>query len=133
MHFPESLSEAPLRILVVDDEPAMCALIKIILQREDRQVITAPGGVEGLRRFQQQPFDLVITDRAMPGLGGEELARAIKNQSPHTPIILITGLMSAVVDPTPFDGFLAKPFTGAQLHHLVAASLSDSLTVSHRS
>jgi len=109
------MSASAARILVVDDEPCICAVIKLILEQEGWDITTSRDGTEGLRQIQQEKFDLVITDREMPGLGGEALAQAIKLHSPETRIILMTGCFSAVDDATPFDGFLPKPFTGAQL------------------
>jgi CheY-like chemotaxis protein len=121
--FPISLSSA--RVLVVDDEPGILVLVQMFLEKEVRQIVTAVDGCEGLRKFQEETFDLVITDRSMPGLGGEAMAREIRRLSPHVPIILMTGFLNPMIDATPFRGFLAKPFTGPQLLAAVAESLTD--------
>ncbi len=125
MQPPDSSSAGPKRILVVDDEPTILEVIERLLETEGLVIVTARDGAEGLRRFREEKCDLVIVDRAMPGLSGEVMARVIKDQSPETPLILITGLLSGLIDATPFDGFVAKPFTRTQLRTAVAELLPD--------
>ena len=115
---------SPIRVLVVDDELSMRTVLRLYLQNESWEVVTASDGAEGLERFQQERFDLVLTDRAMLGLDGEAMAREIKLLSPHTPIILLSGSQFGLADATPFRGFLTKPFTRAQLRATIAEALS---------
>ena len=108
----------------MEDEPAMRTVLRLSLQNEGWEVVTASDGAEGLQRFQQERFDLVLTDRAMLGLDGEAMARAIKLLSPHTPIILLSGSQFGMADAALFRGFLPKPFTRAQLRAAIAEALS---------
>jgi PAS domain S-box-containing protein len=81
----------PLRVLVVDDEPQVRQVLSALLTSEGHEVLTAKDGVEGLRCFLNSKFDLVITDKAMPGMSGEQMAVAIRQFSSKMPIVLLTG------------------------------------------
>ena len=93
--------------------------------REDGHTIdTATNGVEALAKFQAGPYDLVLTDRAMPQMTGDQLAQAIKELSPTTKIILLTGfgeMMNAAGEkPTGVDLVLGKPISMVKLRETVA-------------
>jgi signal transduction histidine kinase len=88
-------SMRPLRILAVDDQPVLCEILADYLAEDWHTVEVAAAGDEALAKFRAQPFDLVITDRAMPGITGEQLAAGIKAISPETRVILLTGYGSA--------------------------------------
>jgi len=81
------------KVLVVDDEAELRNLCKIILQSAGYDVVTQGDGQSALQLFQENPneFDLVITDYAMPGISGGDLAKALLSIRPKLPIILLTG------------------------------------------
>jgi len=79
------------RILVVDDHEMLCHLSCDILRREGYDAVPATSATEALAAFQKQEFDLVVTDFAMPGMTGVELARAITDLKPKFPVIVISG------------------------------------------
>jgi len=86
----------PRRILLIDDEPQVRELVRTMLEHEAHHVETAEGGLAGLDAFHQaqldgNPFDLVITDLGMPKVGGRLVAQQIKEWSPGTPVVLLTG------------------------------------------
>ena len=85
----------PASVLLVDDEPAIHVVIGMFLREAGYVVGDAKGGMEGLRMFEEGSWDVVITDRAMPGMGGEQLAEEIRNISPDVPLSLITGFLKA--------------------------------------
>ncbi len=105
---------APRRILVVDDEPYVCDAVRMMLAFDGHQVETAASGKEALAIFHKDKFDLVITDYAMPGMKGDELAASIKVISPTQPVVLITAyaemLKSAENPLTGVDFIVSKPF-----------------------
>jgi CheY-like chemotaxis protein len=80
-----------LRVLVVDDEAPVRDTLAAVLATEGHDVVLAHDGNDGLRRFGASKFDLVVTDKAMPGMSGDQMAVVIKQIAPHTPIILLTG------------------------------------------
>ncbi len=86
----------PLKILYIDDELPVTALVRDILSNDNHIVSIANDGETGINLFKEnlslgQPFDLVITDLVMPKLDGRKVASVIKSISPSTPIILLTG------------------------------------------
>lgn len=115
----------PLRVLCVDDEPLVREIIVSYLTRDGHIVEEATDGFEGLRKFQAGQFDLVVTDRAMPEMNGVQLGMAIKQKSPHTPVILVTGfgtLMEAAREkPGGVDYVVSKPLTMEQLRKAIQA------------
>ena len=81
----------PLRILVVDDQPVQCELVSHALQRDWHTVEVAHNGKQALALFDRREFDLVITDKVMPEMNGDQLAVAVKSREPETRVILLTG------------------------------------------
>lgn len=77
--------------MVVDDNKTMRVSLLDALNRCGYEVSVGACGDEGWELFQQDSFDLVITDCQMPKIDGWQLAKLIKSRSPHTPIIMITG------------------------------------------
>lgn len=79
------------RILVVDDEKVIQAVLSEMLSIQGYEVVVASSGTEGLNLFLGSHFDLVLTDYQMPGMDGWSLAFRIKDRSPNTPVVMITG------------------------------------------
>ena len=116
------------KILVIDDEPGVQELLRDLLSAEGHTVVTCADGSSGLARFQNGRYDLVLTDLAMPGISGWDVARAIKSQSPQTPVIMITGYGDRV-DPAEarikgVEYLITKPFQVEYVQELVALALS---------
>ena len=83
----------PKHILIVDDEATVATLLQRILEAfgQAYKVEMALSGAEALERLREQTFDMVITDYAMPGMDGLELAAATRAMRPGMKIILISG------------------------------------------
>lgn len=109
------IGQSSLRVLVVEDEPAVRALITQLLEVDNHRVNAASGGEEAIKKFEMMPYDLVITDNAMPGMIGKQVAIAIKRVNPSVPIIMLTGfadMMRAKNEyPEAIDSLLGKPVT----------------------
>jgi len=105
----------PLHIVVVDDDPMVRTSVVARLNTLSHVVETAANGREGLERFASGQFDLVVTDRAMPEMGGDQLAATIEGSSPVTPVIMLTGfgdLMGVKGEHPPgVDAVVSKPVT----------------------
>ena len=80
------------RILIVDDEARILLIMAEALKRlgNGYEITTASGGADALAEAQQEPFDLLITDLKMSGMGGTELTRSVKALCPDTAVIWIT-------------------------------------------
>ena len=103
----------PLSVLVVDDEPIARDVLTEYLTGDGHTVQTAVNGRDGIEKFKTGQFEVVITDRAMPEVGGDQLAAMVKEASPTTPVVLLTGfgdLMNAAGEkPDGVDLVVKKP------------------------
>lgn len=118
-----SRAGSPLQVLLVDDEPIVRQVTAAYLMAEGHTVTEAASGREALEYFRPGRFDLVVTDRAMPGMPGEQLAASIRDIAPTTRIVLLTGfgdLMRAAEEtPHGVDLVLGKPMTLAKLRKVL--------------
>jgi DNA-binding NtrC family response regulator len=118
-------------MLVVDDEQMIRRLASRILLGEGYHVVEACGGEEAIRLLQKafQRIDLVVTDIAMPGLGGRQLGETIFRCWPRVRVLYMSGFPAhriveeGALDPA--SPFLQKPFTRDQLTRKV----KDVLTI----
>jgi CheY-like chemotaxis protein len=112
---PPVAPKKALRILVADDEPMIREVIQMYLSEDNHVVESAVNGREALEKFMESDYDVVLTDRSMPELNGDELAVAVKKHRPNVPVILLTGfgeVMKAEGErPAGVDAIIAKPFT----------------------
>jgi signal transduction histidine kinase len=117
-------SKQSFRVLVVDDEESIRTFLTAVLKAEGHAVEQAGQGLEALKLFHEGLFDLVITDKAMPGMNGDQLATAIKQVSPTTPVILLTGFGQFLDKSTvPDVDFLAsKPISIDSLREAIATA-----------
>jgi CheY-like chemotaxis protein len=98
------------RLLIVDDEPAVLDLLKRYLERVGYAVEVTPNGETALDLFEASPerYDLVITDLNLPGIGGEELLRQMRQRQPSLRALISSGYPH---QPMLRDvGFLLKPY-----------------------
>ena len=114
-----------LGILVVDDEPQVREFISAALTGDGHRVETANDGADGLRRFRDGTFDVVLTDKAMPGMNGDQMASAIKMMKPRTPVILLTGFGQFLdkADLPSIDILLSKPIGIEKLREALSSAL----------
>jgi signal transduction histidine kinase len=116
------------RVLIIDDEADVGAIMKDVLSRDGHDVVVCTDSESGLNRFQSESFDLVITDLGMPGVSGWEVARVVKHRQPSTPVAMVTGWGDRI-DPAEarargVDYIVAKPFKRDVIRELVASALS---------
>ena len=118
------------RILVIDDEQDVRTVIRAMLQSGGHEVEVAADGEDGIRRFEQGPFDVVLCDSVMPRKPGEETIKEIRKLSDSVVIISMSG---AVVDDDEHSATsegasrrIAKPFRVAALLSMVAECLATS-------
>ena len=108
-------------ILLVDDEPALCRVVELALEKYGYRVVTAMEGREALALFASQSTDIraVITDMMMPGTDGPELVRALRQLNAQLPILGMTGLAdlidTAKLEDLNLAEILNKPFADEKL------------------
>ncbi|MDJ0334402.1 response regulator transcription factor [Salinibacterium sp. G-O1] len=108
-----------LRILVVEDEPEMAALLARGLRGEGYTVDTAGNGIDGITLAQREPYDIAVLDVMLPGMSGFELCRRLREHTNGMAILLLTA-RDAVDDrvrglDSGADDYLTKPFEFAEL------------------
>jgi CheY-like chemotaxis protein len=112
------------RILLVDDEPVVLALMGRALAEAGYDVLPASNGLEALElaAAARPRVDAVITDIQMPQLGGEGLAAALRQADRYLPILFVSGFNKPA--PTLPGPLLAKPFTPDELVSAIGALLA---------
>ncbi|MGH2384122.1 MAG: response regulator transcription factor [Candidatus Limnocylindria bacterium] len=109
---------SPLRILVIDDEPAMVGAIAALVGSAGHRVTPAYDGHEAMRRYDAERPDLVILDLAMPGLDGLAVCQAIRQRG-TTPIIVLSGEGQETAKVEALDAgaddYVTKPFGKQEL------------------
>jgi len=112
-----------LRILLAEDDPDVRAVSEDYLHALGHQVVAVEDGKEALDMFASDPdFDLVMTDYAMPGMSGAEIAEIIGQRALVKPVLIVTGF--ADVSALPANaGTLRKPFTKAELNAALCACI----------
>jgi CheY-like chemotaxis protein len=133
---PAEVSVTPRHVLVVEDEEALRRILREYLVLDGHVVETAVSGRDGMDKFLaaegdgslEPRFDLVVTDLAMPEMSGDQLALAVKEIAPRTPIILLTGLgemMRASGEcPPGVDLIVSKPVSYATLQQAIARAVA---------
>ena len=120
------------RILVIDDDDAVRATIRRVLERAGYLVEVAVNGADGIRFYRAAPHDLVITDLYMPEKEGIETIQELRAERPDLPILAVSGGIlgdkSGLTDAELFgaSATLAKPFTTEQLQSTVARLLASA-------
>jgi CheY-like chemotaxis protein len=79
------------KILVIDDDSAVLATLRLLLERAGHSVVVADNGRKGLAIFDAGDFDLLFLDIFMPGMDGLETMRLVHQRQPLTPVIVISG------------------------------------------
>lgn len=123
-------------ILVIDDDRAVLATIKMLLERAGHAVEAVDTGHTGLQLLEAQNFDLLICDIFMPGMDGFETMRHVHQSRPDMPVIVISGQQFSHSERSPDFLHMAtrlgavsslhKPFKPAELLAAVSGSLSSS-------
>ena len=126
------MSAAPLKILVVDDEPPIRKLLRMGLSTQGYEILEAPNGKTALELLSQKP-DLVILDLGLPDIQGLELLRTMRARSESVPIVVLSsrGDEAGKVEALDLgaDDYVTKPFGMDELLARMRAALRHQLQV----
>lgn len=122
-----SKPKSSLDVLIVDDEPSVLEVVSSYFRHDGHSVATASTGREALEKFRRKHFDLVVLDRVMPEMSGDQTARLIKQLNQNVPVIMLTGFGALIEvtgsQPQPIDVVLSKPVTIDALRQTVGKLL----------
>jgi len=130
---PPDSAPLPLRILAVDDEPALARMISLMLGKHGHQVAVRTSGEAALECIEQQEFDLLITDLGLgSGINGWQVVEHVKRRRPEMPVLLATG-WAAGIDPAEAaargaSAIIAKPYAAEHLRGIVAGISGEIAT-----
>jgi two-component system, NtrC family, response regulator AtoC len=116
------------RLLVIDDDIAVRGMLADVLTHLGYDVDEASNGVEGVGRFDEDNYDLVLTDHLMPGMTGREVIEAVRERRPATNLIMLTGYTTdADVEALRRQGLtiLAKPVNISDLNAAIQRVLNS--------
>jgi two-component system KDP operon response regulator KdpE len=125
------MSAAPLRVLVIDDEPPIRKLLRVGLSAHGYQTVEASSGRSALELLREQPPDLVILDLGLPDMQGHELLRTMRARNDKVPIVVLssrddeTGKVQAL--DAGADDYVTKPFGMDELLARMRAALRHQL------
>jgi DNA-binding response OmpR family regulator len=126
------------KILVIDDEPLVVEVLKIRLEMNDYEVITASDGVEGIESAIREKPDLIILDIIMPGLDGYQVCRKLKEdrKTKAIPVIMLTALGQSAEREKGYSsgayGYIFKPFDDEELLNSIEKALKYKMVDSSR-
>jgi len=110
-------------ILILDDEPIVSKRLKPSLEKRGYEVETFIRSVDALKRIRERNFDIVITDLKMEGVDGMEFLTEVKQRSPKTEVIVITGFATMETAKESFKkgvfDFLSKPFKLGEITEVI--------------
>lgn len=115
-------------LLIVDDERNILEALKRALSDEPFEVVTAPGGAEGLALLETHPIKVVISDERMPGMSGADFLQLVRDRFPETVRIMLTGHASLeaamrAVNYGDIYRFLTKPWNDLELIQTIRAAV----------
>lgn len=120
-------AENPYRLLIVDDDPELCTLLRRFLSQQGFSVRAVQNGADFLASHSRDPADLIVLDVMLPDQDGFELCRALRSEGDETPILMLTArgsLLDRIAGlEMGADDYMAKPFTPLELSARISAVL----------
>lgn len=118
------------KLLIIDDEKPTLSMFRLFLTALGYEVLTAENGLEGIELFKKESPPIVLTDIKMPGIDGLEVLKQIKNISPKTEVIVITGHGDVDLAKEAMDlnasGFIHKPIDRKSLEEALNKAIQKS-------
>jgi DNA-binding response OmpR family regulator len=112
-----------LRVLIVDDETVIQAIVRAVLTRNGHHVLLASSAESAYSLIQQGGIDIVICDLHLPGISGLELAQRLQNEGSRPLFVLMSGRLDGIhaddLREAPINALLAKPFHAHEITDLL--------------
>ncbi|UEM18952.1 response regulator [Skermanella mucosa] len=116
-------------VLLAEDEVLIALMFQDALEEEGHRVTVARDGIEALEADARDPAEALVTDLAMPRMGGRELLDRLRERRPDLPAVVVTGYAGEVHLGAPLTVLLAKPVSPRALTARLTQLLADSGTV----
>ena len=113
------------KVLLVDDDPFFSEIAAHALEKHNYEVTTAGDGPEALTHFAEQDFDVVVCDRVLPQMSGDEIGAEMHALHPNVPLLLISGGSEKGYDRDVFRAFCRKPFVLRTLTDAIESALKS--------
>jgi CheY-like chemotaxis protein/predicted regulator of Ras-like GTPase activity (Roadblock/LC7/MglB family) len=123
------------RILIVDDDKDILRMLEYSLKKlgPDYKVMTVRDTITALNQIEEEPVDLVVVDYMMPGITGIDLARAVRQISPETQVVVMTAYGTTGLRNTAkylgLDGYIDKPFSLEKIREIVKRAVDRTSQV----
>lgn len=118
------MNDNKLRIMVLDDEPIVCKRLKPALEKQGYHVDAFTESAAAMEQVKQVDYDIIITDLKMKGIDGMQLLGEVKQRSPKTEVVVITGFATMETAKESFHkgvfDFIAKPFKLSEIQEVVS-------------
>ena len=131
---PDNMAQRNFRVLIADDDPAICTLIDTVLRKGPYEMVMCNDAESALVAVDKYiTFDIIICDFMLPGISGIDLVERLRSKdgTRSTPILMISGHTNYAMDGRAKNAganmFLNKPFTISQLRSAVTLLLSQSV------
>ncbi|MBN1533533.1 MAG: response regulator [Spirochaetes bacterium] len=116
------------RLLFIDDEDIVLKSCRRIFSKEPYEIDVANSGEEGLQKAQEKDYDIVITDLKMPGMGGLEVLKKLRDEKPEVTVVIFTGYANVetardALKNGAFD-YIPKPFTPDELRDVIKNAMA---------
>lgn len=117
------------KVLVVDDEPHVCDILKKILEEENYTIFTATSGVRALNVLKKESIDLILLDVQMPHMGGIEFLQKVRQSDKNVAVIILTahatlGTAREAMELGAYD-YITKPFDARFVISMVKEGLEE--------
>ncbi len=113
-------------ILIIDDEPDILYVLRVILQSAGHEVLEAPDGAQGLEIARNRRPDLILTDIMMPVMDGRELVHHLRS-APETAGIPVVAVSASPDGLTEAEAFVLKPFRPQEILDIVGLVLAQGV------
>jgi two-component system, cell cycle sensor histidine kinase and response regulator CckA len=117
-------------VLIVDDEEAICAITKLMIEKAGFHALTALDGMEAIKIISEKrgKIDCVLLDHSMPNMNGEETFKILKSMFPKLKVIMMSGYNLQEISETYTEkglvGYIQKPYTQAILIHAITDAIN---------
>ena len=114
------------KVLIVEDDPHTRELVRVYLDREGHDVLTADNGIDGLRAAREEAPDIILLDLMLPGMDGRDVCQALRGES-DVPIVMLTARVQEGDRLEGFDlgadDYITKPFSPREVVARIRAVL----------